>query len=173
MIETRIHKYSKWYTGVFSGGVFYGGDVYNINFNSSLWQGGISNEVNIIRINTDDNRFTLSGVYRFNIGDIFYIVDNLITGVYSDFGSTNNPRKYTVLDTNIDEDLNRTEVFVDQLLVDIMSVDTGISNNLGIKCVSSFKASTWNSGIWFNGVFDEGYFNGGIWYNGWFNGVWG
>ena len=170
---SEIHKYSKWYTGVFSGGVFYGGDVYNINFNSSLWQGGISNEVNIIRINTDDNRFTLSGVYRFNIGDIFYIVDNLITGVYSDFGSTNNPRKYTVLDTNIDEDLNRTEVFVDQLLVDIMSVDTGISNNLGIKCVSSFKASTWNSGIWFNGVFDEGYFNGGIWYNGWFNGVWG
>jgi len=170
---SEIHKYSKWYTGVFSGGVFYGGDAYSINFNSSLWQGGISNDIDIIRINTDDNRFTLDGVYRYNIGDIFYVVDNLVTGTYSDFGSTNLPRKYVVLDTNIDEDANTTEVFVDLLLENTMSVDTGIVNDIGLKCVSSFKNSTWNSGIWFNGVFDEGYYNGGIWYNGWFNGIWG
>lgn len=171
---SEIHKYSTWYTGVFSGGVFYGGNVHNINFNSSLWQGGILNEINIIGIKSNSiyNHFILDGIYRFNINDIFYVVDKFTNGVYSVFGTTENPKKYIVLDTTIDEANNRTEVFVDVLLSDIMSVNTGIVNT-NLKCVSIFKDSTWNSGIWFNGVFDGGYYNGGIWYHGNFSGIWG
>ena len=169
-----IHKYSKWYSGVFNGGVFYGGDVYNINFNSSLWKGGILNEINIIGIksNNSNNHFILDGIYRFNINDTFYIVDKFNTSIYSVFGSTEYPKKYKVLDVTIDEDLGRTEIFVDFLLSDIYSIDTGIVDT-NLKCVSSFKNSTWDSGIWFNGVFDNGYFNGGIWYHGNFSGIWG
>jgi len=171
---SEIHKYSTWYTGVFSGGVFYGGNVYNINFNTSLWQGGILNEIDIIGIKSNSiyNQFILDGIYRFNINDIFYVVDKFNGGPYSVFGTTENPKKYIVLDTTIDEANNRTEVFVDILLNDILSVNTGITNT-GLKCVSSFKDSTWNSGIWFNGVFDGGYYNGGIWYHGNFSGIWG
>lgn len=171
---SEIHKYSKWYSGLFSGGVFYGGDVYNINFNSSLWQGGILNEIDVIGIksNTTNNTFVLDGIYRFNINDTFYIVDNFNTGTYSVFGSTQEPKKYRVLDTKIDEESNTTEVFVDIKLSDILSINTGITTT-NLKCVSIFRNSTWNSGIWFNGIFDEGYFNGGIWYHGNFSGIWG
>jgi len=167
-----IHKYSKWYSGLFTGGEFYGGDVFNINFYSSLWQGGILNDIDIIGINTNNNTFTLDGIYRFNINDTIYIVDNLIPGTYSVFGTTQDPKKYRVLNTKINEDLNTTEIFVDVLLSSILSVNTGITTT-NLKCVSIFKNSTWNSGIWFNGVFNEGYFNGGIWYNGNFSGIWG
>jgi hypothetical protein len=175
---SEIHKYSTWYTGVFSGGVFYGGNTHNINFNSSLWQGGISNDINIISIksNSEYNQFGLDGIYRFNIGDIFYIVDNFQNGTYSVFGTTENPKKYFILDTTINEDTNTTEVFVDVRLSDIMSVNTtNIDDKIDtdLKCVSIFKDSTWNSGIWFNGVFDEGYYNGGMWYHGNFSGIWG
>jgi hypothetical protein len=171
---SEIHKYSNWYSGLFSGGTFYGGNVFNINFNSSVWQGGILNDIDIIHIKSNNqfNSFVLDGVYRFNINDIFFVVDNLKTGTYSVFGSTRDPLKYVVLDTTIDEDANTTEIFVDRRLSDILSVNTGVINT-GLKCVSSFKGSTWNSGIWFNGVFDEGYFNGGMWYHGNFSGVWG
>ncbi|HPZ23982.1 MAG TPA: hypothetical protein PLC25_03995, partial [Bacilli bacterium] len=112
------------------------------------------------------------GIYRFNIGDTFYIVDKFEAGTYSVFGTTDNPIKYKVLDTTINEDTNTTDIFVDVRLSEILSVNTGVIDT-GIKCVSSFKDSTWNSGIWFNGVFDNGYFNGGMWYHGNFSGIWG
>jgi hypothetical protein len=172
---SEIHKYSSWHSGLFSGGVFYGGNVHNINFNSSLWKGGILNEIDIIRIRANNvyNDFRLDGIYRFNIGDEFYIVDKFEGSTYSVFGTTESPKKYVILDTTINEDSNSTDIFVDVQLSDIMSVNTGNIENSGIKCVSIFKDSTWNSGIWFNGIFDGGYFNGGMWYHGNFNGVWG
>ena len=171
---SEIHKYSTWYTGIFGGGTFYGGNVYNIDFNSSLWQGGILNEIDIVQIKSNNvyNEFKLDGIYRFNIGDTFYVVDKFEAGTYSVFGTTDNPKKYKVLDTTINEDTNTTDVFVDIRLSDILSVNTGVTYT-GIKCVSNFKDSTWNSGIWFNGVFDDGYFNGGMWYHGNFSGIWG
>ena len=171
---SEIHKYSNWHSGIFSGGVFYGGNVHNIKFSSSLWQGGILNDIDIIQIksNSEYNHFVLDGIYRFNIKDTFYVVDNFSGSTYSIFGSTKNPRKYVVLDTTINEESNTTEVFVDTQLNEILSVNTGIIDT-GIKCVSSFENSTWNSGIWFNGVFKDGHFNGGMWYHGYFDGVWG
>ena len=174
---SEIHKYSTWHSGVFSSGAFYGGNAYNINFNSSVWQGGILNEIDIIRIraNSEYNDFRLDGIYRFNIGDAFYIVDKFEAGTYSVFGTTENPKKYVVLDTTINEDSNTTDVFVDLQLSEIYgtTVNTGIISDSGIKCVSIFKDSTFNSGIWFNGVFDGGYYNGGMWYHGNFSGIWG
>ncbi len=167
-----MHKYSNWYTGFFSGD-FYGGNVYNINFNSGVWHGGILNDIDIVGINaTPSNTFLLNGLWRFNIGDQFYVTDDLITGTYSSFGSTQNPVKYRVIDTTLDPDANTTEVYVDIRLYDILPVNTG-EIDTGLKLVSRFSNSFFNSGIWFNGVFESGYFNGGMWYMGNFSGNWG
>lgn len=169
---SEIHKYSKWYTGYFGGGTFYGGNVDNINFISSTWEGGILNDIDIISINSTDNTLTLDGVYRFNTTDSIHIVDNQLNGTYSVFGTTELPIKYKILETTIDEDLERTQILVDVILDDIMSVNTGIIDTK-LKCVSYFSNSTWNSGIWENGIFNKGNFNGGMWYQGNFTGIWG
>jgi len=167
------HKYSNWYTGFFSGDL-YGGNVHNINFNSGVWHGGVLNDIDIVGIySSTSNIFTVDGIYRFNIGDQFYVVDDLITSTYSVFGSTQDPIKYKVMDTTLDESLNVTEIYVDRLLSNLLAVDTGTYSSTGLKLVSKFSNSFFNSGIWFNGVFESGSFNGGIWYNGNFSGEWG
>ena len=167
------HSYSIWNTGKFRGS-FYGGTVNNIEFDSSIWYGGVLKDISIVRIDTTTNSFTLDGVYRFNINDKFYIMDNLTSSTYSVFGSTNNPVEYRVLDTTIDEENNITEVIVEKLLSDIygFSLDTGVIETQ-LKLVSKFKNSTWRSGVWKNGFFDNGRFLNGIWYDGYFSGAWG
>lgn len=170
-----IHKYSNWYTGFFSGD-FYGGNVYNMNLSSGVWHGGILNDIDIVGVNstTSNNYFLLEGVWRFNIGDQFYVVDDQLGGTYSVFGTTENPIRYRVIYASIDEESNITKVTVDVDLSDILSVDTGdIPIDTDLKIVSKFTNAIWNSGIWFNGVFESGNFNGGMWYNGNFSGTWG
>jgi len=170
-----IHKYSNWYTGFFSGD-FYGGNVFNINFNSGVWHGGILNDIDIVGINStgSSNYFLLEGVWRFNTGDVFYVVDDQLGGTYSAFGTTENPIKYKVIYALVDETLNKTELTVDIDLEDILIVDTGSTPiNTNLKIVSKFTNAIWNTGIWFNGVFESGNFNGGMWYNGNFSGTWG
>lgn len=171
-VSTR-HDHSIWYTGTFNGD-FYGGNAYNITFNNSNWLGGILNDISITRINTNTNSFLLDGIYRFNLNDKFYIMDDLANNMYSVFGSTENYRLYQILDTTIDEVNRTTEVVVDILLSSIFgfTLDTGVIDT-GLKCVSVFKNSTWNSGIWSNGLFEDGRFYGGLWYNGNFSGIWG
>jgi hypothetical protein len=100
------------------------------------------------------------------------VTDDLITSTYSVFGSTQDPIRYRVIDTTLDEDANTTEIYVDRRLFDILSVNTG-EIDTGLKLVSRFSNSFFNSGIWFNGVFESGYFNGGMWYMGNFSGNWG
>lgn len=167
------HGNSIWNTGKFRGN-FYGGTVNNIEFDSSIWFGGVLKDISVVRIDTTTNSFTLDGVYRFNLNDKFYIMDNLQTSTYSVFGSTTNPVEYRILDTTLDEENSTTEVVVDKLLSDIygFSLDTGISQT-GLKVVSKFKNSTWSSGVWRNGYFDNGRFLNGMWYNGYFSGTWG
>ena len=167
------HSFSIWNTGKFRG-AFFGGTVNNIEFDSSIWHGGILRDISVIRIDTTTNSFTLDGVYRFNINDKFHIMDNLTSSTYSIFGSTNNPLEYRVLDTTIDEEMNTTEVIVEKLLSDIygFSLDTGLTQTQ-LKVVSKFKNSTWRSGVWRNGYFDNGRFLNGIWYDGYFSGKWG
>ena len=116
----------------------------------------------------------MEGVWRFNIGDQFYVVDDQLGGTYSVFGTTENPTRYRVIYASIDEESNITKVTVDVDLSDILSVDTGdIPIDTDLKIVSKFTNAIWNSGIWFNGVFESGNFNGGMWYNGNFSGTWG
>lgn len=172
---SNIHKYSNWYTGFFSGD-FYGGNAYHMNFSSGVWHGGILNDIDIVGINatSSNNYFLLEGVWRFNIGDQFYVVDDQVGGTYSVFGTTENPTRYRVIYASLDEETNTTKLTVDidlSLILPINTGDTPIDTDL--KIVSKFTNGIWNSGIWFNGVFESGNFNGGMWYNGNFSGTWG
>jgi hypothetical protein len=53
------------------------------------------------------------------------------------------------------------------------SLPLSVSTETGLRVVSYFKDSNWQSGIWTNGIFEGGQFDSGIWYNGVFNGTWG
>jgi len=164
-----VHKYSEWQTGLFSGGDFYGGVVYNINFKNTIWHGGILEDIELISVSASNNSFVLSGEWDWNINDEFYIVDNMITSSFSSYGSTTIPIKYKVLKTVYDPVNETTTVNTNVNLSNIGTI-SGTTSNL--RVVSSFENSTWLSGIWRNGVFSDGNFQGGIWYNGNFSGDW-
>lgn len=169
-LVSDVHKYSIWKTGVFLGGDFWGGLVYNINFKNTIWHGGISEDIKVLSISPTDNQIVLEGDYPFNVNDEIYLVDNKLLEPLSDFGSTDNPRKYRVLRAKYDNLTDTTTINTDINLSGI-SVSSGLASN--IRCVSNFKNSIWNTGLWYNGVFDGGVFNGGIFYNGYFEGTWG
>ena len=115
-----VHKYSIWKTGLFSKGDFYGGLVYNINFKNTVWHGGISEDIEVLNVSTASNTFTLSGEWDWNINDEFYIVDNMLGGTFSIYGSTVNPIRYKVLRTEYDsindETIVNTNVNLSNLL---------------------------------------------------------
>lgn len=166
---SEVHKYSKWYTGLFSGGDFWGGLVFNINFKNTIWHGGILEDIEVSSILLSDNTINLVGEFDFNINDEIFIVDNENTGTFSVYGSTDNPGRYKVLNSIYDPNTNITKIFPDVSLS--FGTFSGTASNL--RCVSNFQNSTWNSGVWYNGVFEDGIFNGGVWYDGYFNGTWG
>ena len=107
-----VHKYSIWYTGQWMSGDFYGGIVYNMDFKSGTWHGGILEDIQIIGMNENNNSFILNGIFKFNIGDEIYVIDNNNLSELSSFGSNNDPKKYTVLYTVEDRDNKFTEVYV-------------------------------------------------------------
>ena len=301
---SEVHKYSEWYTGLFGGGDFYGGLAYNINFKNTTWHGGISEDIQVLRVTATANSITLDGEFRFNLNDEIYIVDNGNYNTFSFYGTIQEPKLYGVLYANYDSLSNTTDVYLDlnlqnvgnTLLDGYWSITSAISNYTGVlytytayndfassgdifsefvesdwfilngnlnysqnntlpsppiisnaqvsvsytnsdidltnlmdlayplhpwlslfnitfgsnaisatlsltqdpilnptgavvefsmvklplsgtvsnlRCVSSFINSTWNSGLWYNGVFKDGIFNGGLWYNGYFEGTWG
>jgi hypothetical protein len=107
-----IHKYSIWRTGQWVSGDFYGGIAYNIDFKSGTWHGGILEDIQIIGMDENNNSFILNGIFKFNIGDNFYVIDNGNTSVLSSYGSNDNPTKYLVLKV-VEDDVNKlTEVYV-------------------------------------------------------------
>ena len=109
-----VHKYSIWYSGQWMSGDFRGGIAYNMTFNSGTWYGGILEEIELIGINSGNNSFILNGLFRFNIGDEIYIINNNLTNEYSKYGSNVEPGKYTILNT-IENTVTRiTEVYVDE-----------------------------------------------------------
>jgi hypothetical protein len=166
---SEVHKYSKWYTGLFSSGDFWGGIAYNINFKNTIWHGGISDDIEVVEISLTDNTISLNGEFDFNVNDEIYIVDNQNFGSFSVYGSTENPGKYKVLQSIYDVNNNTTKIYPDVSLS--FGTYSGTMSNL--RCVSNFDNSIWNSGVWYNGVFKGGIFNGGVWYNGYFEGSWG
>lgn len=165
-----VHKYSKWYTGVFNNGSFYGGIAYNINFKNATWYGGILEDIEITSINPTASEITLSGEFNFNINDEIWIVDDQVYGTFSVFGSIGTPSNYKILTSIYDSDLNTTTINTNKNLFSIGTF-SGTSSNM--RCVSGFENSTWHSGVWYNGVFKNGLFDGGLWYDGYFEGTFG
>ena len=169
-----VHKLSVWRTGVWSSGNWYGGIAYNIDFRSGIWNGGILDDIQVVGIDTTTNVNTiqLNGIFKFNIGDDITIIDNNVGGSFSVFGNNDNPATYKVLYT-IDDDITKmTTLYLNK---DLGSLGTySVSGyNLNLRVVSRFKSTDWMSGVWTNGIFEDGSWNGGIWYNGVFNANWG
>ena len=164
------HKLSIWKTGIWSGGDWYGGVAYNIDFRYGNWHGGISEDIQIVGVSPASNTFQLNGIFKFNSGDSFRIIDSGYNGIFSIYGSDDNPIIYKILKQTEDTVNNITTIYVDKDLVGSYSVS---QSNMNIKMVSYFNNSNWYSGIWMNGVFENGLFDGGIWYNGLFDGDWG
>ena len=173
------HKYSIWYTGNWYSGDVYGGIFYNIDFKSGTWYGGISEEIQIIKIKVsqDNSYLTLNGVFRFNIGDEITIVPKELqispSGAY--YSSYFNRERYKILYAeNPDTDNKTTIIYFDSGISDSTYYDDdnysqtldGVETKM--RVISRFRNADWRSGIWTNGIFDTGYWQGGIWYDGTF-----
>lgn len=172
----EVHKLSIWKTGLWSSGNWYGGIAYNIDFRSGNWYGGILDDIQVVGIDTTDNTIEVNGIFKFNIGDEISIIDNNTGNTFSMYGSNENPYVYKVMYQVEDPITNYTTLYVNRDLSNIgtYSLAYSISGyDLGLRVVSKFKGSNWESGIWTNGIFENGSWNGGIWYNGVFNGTWG
>jgi hypothetical protein len=173
---SEIHKYSIWETGTWFSGDFYGGVVYNMDFRSGIWHGGIVEDVDIVGINTDEDYITISKEYRYNVGDQITIIGEKINQVSAfqrsiinvdvdDLGSNDDPKTYTVVNSVIEN--GNTNIFIDVNLTDEVN-----NQNIDFKSVTRFRNGEWRSGLWFNGLFENGNWKGGLWYNGVFNSEW-
>jgi hypothetical protein len=170
-----IHKYSIWRTGNWFSGDFYGGVAYNIDWKTGTWHGGILEDIEVIGLGTDGAGkyyFTLNGIFKFNTGDKFTIIDNQFGQYLSTYGSNETPKTYIVLDTEEIPEEKWTKVFV----ASIIGLEEGAPDDIAIdttlRIVSRFKNCNWKSGIWTNGIYENGLWEGGIWYNGIFEATW-
>jgi hypothetical protein len=176
VVASDIHKYSYFKTGIWNRGNFYGGVIYNINFRGGNFYGGIVDDIQVIGVNINQNQITLNGIFRFNIGDEIWIVDDgTSTSDFLKLGQLSDPKKYKIAFVTIDEVLQTTTLL---LLYDLSSYGTfavysQFGFDLKLRVVSKFSNTNWYSGLWYNGIFENGKFLGGMWYNGYFNGDWG
>lgn len=179
-----IHKYTIWYTGNWYGGDFWGGIAYNINFYGGNWHGGILEDIQVSGIDSilpeisSNNAITLNGVFRFNIGNNIWIINNEQSTPFYNIGNNDTPMNYRINNVELDTINKKTKIYLNYNLstlgVDTPYDSTTYSNvDTGLRVVSYFKNATWESGIWTSGIFDSGNFNSGIWYNGVFSANWG
>ncbi len=172
-----VHKYSIWRTGQWLSGEWYGGIAYNMDFRTGTWFGGILEDIQVIGIDTVENTFILNGIFKFNIGDNIYMIDNQYGGTYSVFGSNLQPGVYKVLyqkeDTAVflGETIKTTIIYVNYNLATLGS-SVSVPTETNLRVVSKFRNLNWKSGIWTNGLFETGLWEGGIWYNGVFDATW-
>ena len=110
---SESHKFSIWKTGTWGSGNWFGGVAYNINFKSGVWHGGIVEDIQIIGINNTNNSITLNGVFRYEIGDEFYIIDKY-SNEFTFLGTKESPKKFIVLKNTVDEENKVTEVFINE-----------------------------------------------------------
>lgn len=163
---SETHKFSIWYTGIWSSGNWYGGIAYDMDFRSGTWHGGILNDIQVIGVDTVNNTFTLNGIFKYNIGDDLHIIDNQIGNTYSVYGSNDSVGRYKIIYT-VEDSINKwTTVYVAS---DLSGASASAPFNTGLRVVASFRGSNWKSGIWTNGIFENGLWEGGIWYNGVFS----
>lgn len=165
---SEVHKYSIWKTGKWISGNWYGGIAYNMDLKNGIWHGGILEDIEIIGIDSINNTFTLNGIFKFNINDEIYIIDNQLNNNNSVYGSNSNPMKYKIFNVIEDNINNRTIIYVNNL----SGPSTIGYTDTGLRIVSNFENLNWKSGIWTNGIYKNGLWEGGIWYNGVFNGIW-
>ena len=133
---SEIHKYSIWYTGQWMSGDFYGGVAYNIDFKSGTWHGGILEDIQIIGMDENNNSFILNGIFKFNIGDTFYVVDRGQQDELSKFGSIDDPKRYTVLYTVEDSENRFTEVYVASNISDFSGSHASFKKDSGEISIS-------------------------------------
>lgn len=191
-ITSDIHKYSIWNTGIWSKGNWYGGIAFNIDFRGGTWHGGILEEIQVIGIDsilpaeTSNNKIYLNGLFKFNVGDEIWIIDDNRDVKYSFIGNNKNPRKYRINQIVEDPITKSTGLFLNYNLSTLTysstvaqnlsinyTVDSNSDLDLGLRVVSKFYDVTWKTGVWTNGIFENGKFDSGIWYNGIFTGTWG
>lgn len=194
-IASLYNKYSWWYTGTWNGGDWYGGVAYAINFNGGNWYGGVIEEIQIFGIVTEQDivnpslyttKFILNGLFKFNIGDDIWVVNDNNWTPYESIGTNLNPGKYKVL--FIEELSDRTIITVNKDIhtyqysdpinpaligLTAFGVTSGTEIETGLRLTTIFRNSTWKQGVWTNGIFESGYFEGGIWYGGIFTANWG
>ena len=166
------HKYSIWYTGNWFDGDFYGGVAYNMNWKTGTWHGGILEDIQLIGFGSDGPGayyLTLNGIFKFNIGDEFRIIDNNSGVSYSTtFGSNTSPKLYKILSREEDLVNKWTKIYV----ATSISSSVAAPVDLNLRIISNFSNCNWKSGIWTNGIYEKGLWEGGIWYNGIFRATW-
>jgi hypothetical protein len=140
-----------------------------MDFKTGTWFGGILEDIEVIGINTTNNTFILNGIFKFNIGDEIYVIDNQLNNSNSVYGSNLNPGRYTILYQTEDSVNKRTTIYV---ATDLSGPNVSTVTDTGLRIVSRFKNLNWKSGIWTNGIYDTGLWEGGIWYNGIFDATW-
>ena len=167
-----VHKYSIWYTGNWFDGDFYGGVAYNMNWRTGTWHGGILEDIQMIGYGNDGigaYYITLNGIFKFNIGDEFTIIDNNSNSTVSlVFGRNATPKTFKVLYKEEDTVNKWTKVYV----ATSFAISQSAPVDLNLRVVSKFANCNWKSGIWTNGIYKKGLWEGGIWYNGVFEATW-
>lgn len=170
-----VHKYSIWKTGNWYAGDFWGGIAYNMNWVTGTWHGGILEDIQVIGFGSDGigrYYFTLNGIFKFNTGNTITIIDNQFGLSYSVYGSNQQPKTYTILDTEELPEEKWTKVYVASIIGLQDGSPTNVAIDTTLRVVSDFKNCNWKSGIWTNGIFENGLWEGGIWYNGVFEATW-
>lgn len=163
-IVSESHNYSIWNTGTWYSGDIYGGIVYNIDFKSGNWHGGILEEIQIIQIDVDNGYILINGSFKFNIGDEITVSE---TNIYF------NTNRYKVIHSEVDTYNNYTKVYINFALspseLSILPHTMSAPAETGVRIISRFRNVLWESGIWTNGIFESGLWKGGIWYDGLFD----
>jgi hypothetical protein len=177
-----------WKTGQWLGGEFYGGVAYNIDFKGGIWKGGILEEIQVSGLSPiypldsgiPENMIRVKGLFKFSPGDEIYIIDDNRDTDFSNLGNNSNIGKYRINRIYEDTITNQTELYLNYNLADLTNpIDETIGEvdwsniETGLRVVSHFVESKWESGYWTNGYFENGTFESGNWHNGVFDGNWG
>ena len=189
-IQSEYYKYSQWNSGVFTGGNWYGGVAYSINFSSGNWYGGVVEDIQVtgLQVFTQSGgalwatKLVLNGVFRFNINDELWVVNSGPT-TFGYFGTEDAPKKYRAalvsvvgetteltLDRDLHLDVEAAQAAAGQPVTGATSAS---GRETGLRVVANFRDSNWKAGVWTTGIFESGYFEGGIWYGGRFTANWG
>ena len=131
-------------------------------------------EIQIIGLDITPNkltRFILNGIFKFNVNDEIWVVNDNNYTPYGAIGTNDSPGTYRVL--LMEEVGEKTYITINQNLHSIIGTINVDNIETGLRLTTIFKNSNWKSGVWTNGIFHGGYFEGGILYGALFTANWG